>query len=192
MWITPVFGCNDEIVLSDGSINTNYAGRPVGNSPEFMPLDNSLNQDIHCAVRSQVSATRSLPKDDPRRFSFATPESIKHAYGRCHCPRYDPNSAVPTPERIEMDINKVLFSLEQIMEAGGKVVPGLASRIGHRSYMDSCAIQNSNGGGHDVNEISASNSNAVKKKAKKMRWFHPDTCDALHSRWKAEGSDDDE
>ena len=25
---------------------TPYAGRPVGNSPEFMPLDNSLNRDI--------------------------------------------------------------------------------------------------------------------------------------------------
>ena len=29
--------------LQDG---TPYAGRPVGNSPEFMPLDNSLNRDI--------------------------------------------------------------------------------------------------------------------------------------------------
>ena len=30
-------------VLQDG---TTYDGRPVGNSPEFMPLDNSLNRDI--------------------------------------------------------------------------------------------------------------------------------------------------
>ena len=29
--------------LQDG---TPYAGRPVGNSPEFMPLDNILNRDI--------------------------------------------------------------------------------------------------------------------------------------------------
>ena len=29
--------------LQDG---TPYDGRPVGNSPEFMPLDNSLNRDI--------------------------------------------------------------------------------------------------------------------------------------------------
>ena len=28
---------------------TPYAGRPVGNSPDFMPLDNRLNRDIsHC------------------------------------------------------------------------------------------------------------------------------------------------
>ena len=30
-------------VLQDG---TPYSGRAVGNSPEFMPLDNSLNRDI--------------------------------------------------------------------------------------------------------------------------------------------------
>ena len=29
--------------LQDG---TTYADRPVGNSPEFMPLDNSLKRDI--------------------------------------------------------------------------------------------------------------------------------------------------
>ena len=39
-WFLPMNG------LQDG---TPYAGRPVGNSPEFMPLDNSLNRDIlHC------------------------------------------------------------------------------------------------------------------------------------------------
>ena len=42
-WLIPLNG------LQDG---TPYAGRPVGNSPEFMPLDNSLNRDI----------LKSLPK----------------------------------------------------------------------------------------------------------------------------------
>ena len=37
IWLLPLNG------LQDG---TPYAGRPVGNSPEFMPLDNSLNRDI--------------------------------------------------------------------------------------------------------------------------------------------------
>ena len=36
-WLLPLNG------LQDG---TPYAGRPVGNSPDFMPLDNSLNRDI--------------------------------------------------------------------------------------------------------------------------------------------------
>ena len=36
-WLLPMNG------LQDG---TTYDGRPVGNSPEFMPLDNNRNRDI--------------------------------------------------------------------------------------------------------------------------------------------------
>ena len=41
-WLLPLNG------LQDG---THYAGLPVGNSPEFMPLDNSLNRDILHSLR---------------------------------------------------------------------------------------------------------------------------------------------
>ena len=47
-WLLPMNG------LQDG---TPYAGRPVGNSPEFMPLDNSHNREIvhslsfHCVLK---------------------------------------------------------------------------------------------------------------------------------------------
>ena len=34
------------IIKSDLNKNTTYHDRPVGNSPEFMPLDNSLNNDL--------------------------------------------------------------------------------------------------------------------------------------------------
>ena len=37
IWLLPPNGIQD---------GTSYAGHPVGNSPEFMPLDNSLNRDI--------------------------------------------------------------------------------------------------------------------------------------------------
>ena len=46
-WLLPMH------ILQDG---TPYAGRPIGNSPEFMPLDNSVNRDIlnsfrfHCVL----------------------------------------------------------------------------------------------------------------------------------------------
>ena len=36
-WLMPMNGFQDR---------TPYAGLPVGNSPEFMPLSNSLNRDI--------------------------------------------------------------------------------------------------------------------------------------------------
>ena len=50
-WLLPLNG------LQDG---TPYSGRPVGNSPEFMPLDNSLNIDIlqslrfHCVLSHAI------------------------------------------------------------------------------------------------------------------------------------------
>ena len=37
IWLLPLNGIQD---------GTPYAGRPVGNIPEFVPLDNSLNRDI--------------------------------------------------------------------------------------------------------------------------------------------------
>ena len=42
-------------VLQDG---TTYAGRPVGNIPEFMPLDNSLNRDILHSLRMHSVLSR--------------------------------------------------------------------------------------------------------------------------------------
>ena len=200
LWIKPVLDCNNEIVLRDGTVNKNYAGRPVGNSPEFMPLDNSLNQDIHCAARAQVSATRFLPKDHPQRFSMATPQTITHVYGSCHCPRYDRNSAIPTDDRIAQDINKVFFSLLTIMEANGKVVPGLASRVGHRAYINSLSVEQQRiciEGADEFldesneNERESEESEPTKQKAKKSRWFHPDTCDVLQNRWKDQGNEEE-
>ena len=41
-WLLPLNGMQD---------GTPYAGRPVGNSPDFMPLDNSLNRDILQSLR---------------------------------------------------------------------------------------------------------------------------------------------
>ena len=37
---------------------TPYAGRPVGNSPEFMPLDNSLNSEISHSLRMHSVLSR--------------------------------------------------------------------------------------------------------------------------------------
>ena len=48
-WFLPMNG------LQDG---TPYAGRPVGNSPEFMPLDNSLNRDILHSLRVHCVLSR--------------------------------------------------------------------------------------------------------------------------------------
>ena len=54
-------------VLKDGTL---YAGRPVGNIPEFMPLDNSLNRDIlhslrfHCVLSRFVLEGEGTDEED--------------------------------------------------------------------------------------------------------------------------------
>ena len=63
-------------VLQDG---TPYAGRPVGNIPKFMPLDNSLNRDILNSLRFNCVLSRFVldgegtnEKERNMRFSFST------------------------------------------------------------------------------------------------------------------------
>ena len=50
-WLLPMNG------LQGG---TSYAGRPVGNSPKFMPLGNSLNRDILHSLRFNCVLSRFL------------------------------------------------------------------------------------------------------------------------------------
>ena len=71
LWLLPMNGLQDV---------TPYAGRPVGNSPEFMPLDNSLNRDIlhclqfHCVLSRFVLYGEGTDEEERNmRFSFSTP-----------------------------------------------------------------------------------------------------------------------
>ena len=64
-------------LLQDG---TPYAGRPVGNSPKFMPLDNILNRDIlqclgfHCVLSRFVLDGEGTDEEERNmQFSFSTP-----------------------------------------------------------------------------------------------------------------------
>ena len=80
MWVTPVLGCNAAIENDNGKIVTCYDGRPVGNLPETMCLDNCLINNVHGGVRRNVGATYFLDEEDPRKFSLTTPNHIVSAY----------------------------------------------------------------------------------------------------------------
>ena len=66
-WLLPKNGVNR---------NTPYDGRCVGNSPEMMPLDNSLNNDLKESHKYHCICTAHLPTDDPRKHSLSTPLRI--------------------------------------------------------------------------------------------------------------------
>jgi len=67
----------------DVNKDTRYANHPVGNSPEFMPMDCHLNKDLDDDVRRHVALTYSLPIEDIRKFSIDTPKNGSSAYLHC-------------------------------------------------------------------------------------------------------------
>ena len=69
-----------------------------------MPLDNSLFRDLHCSLDEHVAVTSMLQRDDPRRFSKATPRLIKCSLERL----WDQDNGVsPRPKRIIQDIERL-------------------------------------------------------------------------------------
>ena len=72
--------------LQDG---TPYSGRPVGNIPEFMPLDNSLNRYIlqslhfHCVLSRFLLYGEGIDEEERNmRFSFSTTKEIARGLKR--------------------------------------------------------------------------------------------------------------
>ena len=121
-WLTP------QLELNQGTV---YFGRPVGNSPEFMPLDNSLNADIMRSFEYHCSSTSILPKLDPRRFGMETPKKVSECIHRlfdCE-PGED---GVPDSGRIIHDCDQVWDSMESVYEEEGAVVHSICDRNGHR------------------------------------------------------------
>ena len=127
-------GCNDivQVMGEEGVMqeSTRYSGRFVGNSPELNPLDNSTFRDLRTTLNLNVAATWHLEKTDNLKFSLATPKEVTRAFLRI----WDPaNGVAPSSRRILEDVKKVLTSVSSIVEAKGKIVPGLVNCNGHRT-----------------------------------------------------------
>ena len=125
-----------------------YAGRPVGNSPELMPLDYSLFQDLHMFVKIHVAATFHLPSNHADKFSYSTPKTIESAYRQCW-------TIVPSSERIIQDVDKMIFAMGKIKDAKGDIVKGLANRSGHREYSEKHVKDNNVKGKSSKDKVTA-------------------------------------
>ena len=121
---------HDIWVLPENDLNagTNYHGRPVGNTPELMPLDQSLNQDVHLCALRHVTYTRGLPRTDPRCFSIDTPKQAFRTYSRVW-------QEWPPSNRIIEDVYRVVQSLKAIYEKKGGVIAKVP-RSGHRAIVN--------------------------------------------------------
>ena len=117
-WILPVGGLH----LWDKDLNS-YFGRPIGNSPENMPLDTSLNNNIHQKVEEHVLMTLDMNINDDKKFDLSTPAKGWWAYKRVL-------ETCPTSIRNLQDVQKVLRSLEIVRKAKGVRCGG----VGNTNY----------------------------------------------------------
>ena len=70
-----------------------------------MPLDNSLNADLKLSHDRHCVLTRRLPKNDPRKFSMATPKLISRGIHRL----WDPGvgeAGAPSSKRVIEDCDR--------------------------------------------------------------------------------------
>ena len=98
-------GILEKCILHLQNLNegTRYNKAPVGNSPEMMPLDCLLFEDLHKCVRRHVIYTLQLDINDNKNFSLATIKKAVSAYSRI----WNDSNGEPTSERIVADIKKL-------------------------------------------------------------------------------------
>ena len=115
-WILP----SNDLYHDDLDLKKRYSNNPLGNSPEFMPWDTHLNQDVHASHDFHVGATSHLPESHQHKFSGTTPKRMAHSYERILDP--GPSGVVPSSNRINQDVMRVLESLKLVYEAKGVLV----------------------------------------------------------------------
>lgn len=103
-----------------------YKDRLPGDGPEMMPLDMSLFGGVNIALDHHVAVTPHLAKEDPRRFSAATPKGLMDSLEKIW-------PLVPTAARIVQDCNRWPVALDEIEKAGGAHVPDMNFRSGRRA-----------------------------------------------------------
>ena len=114
---------------------TPYAGRPVGNSPKFMPLDNLLNRYILHSLRMHSVLSRYIVDGEENNkeesnmcFSYSTPREISQGLKSI----WDSKMETPFSVRIIEDVYLAFKVLEIVYRANGAAVGGLADRNDHR------------------------------------------------------------
>jgi len=164
--LKPIYGyIRLDTILNDTPQLKVYSNRPVGNSPEMMPWDCSLNKDVLDGLNRHVLLTKDLPNDNPKKFSLSTPKNIDHAIKRLvFRSTLNDTGGIPSKERIEQDILKCAgANILSIIEAKGAAIQGLGDRQGVRFIRK---------GGHG-------GVRPAKAIRKETRWLHDDALATL-------------
>jgi hypothetical protein len=166
IWITPLEGLN---------AGTCFFGRPVGNSPELMPLDCSLLADLSHDLSRHVRMTKVLDNIDPKKFSRSTPGRLSrslrrllwHSWDDAAEPDFDAaTGGSPSARRILQDIAKCMKDhILAIIHAKGAMVDGIGNREGRRER-----------------PIGRHGGVRTKLPAPLPRWVHPHAVAAAHAK----------
>ena len=112
-WILPSEDLFDNLSVE---VKSKYKKHPIGNSPEVMPLDAHLNQDVHSSHDFHKTLFDNLSENHPKKFSGNTPYRLAFSYLRLFHPV---NGITQSSKRIIKDITRVLDSLEKVRGARG-------------------------------------------------------------------------
>ena len=149
---------------------TRYEDSLPENSPEFMPLDNSLFNDLELSLDWHCAVTAYLKHDSPKKFTKATPKAISSAVARIWNHMLPGEEGVPRSSRIVEDCNKALKAFEKVLDKEGGLVKGLANNPGHRH-------KKARTGQHGGKRIKGQGEALTK-----LRWLHPDAYSAFEAR----------
>lgn len=116
------------LLYNDLNKGTPYHGRPVGNLPEFMPLDNLLNYNLQLSHKHHCAVTAHLEDTNPRKHSLSTLKRIFNGVKKI----WEHEIGAPSPDRVVQDVYRAFEAHEKVYKADGKMVPGLANQNGHR------------------------------------------------------------
>ena len=168
---------------------TPYSGRPVVNSPEFTPLDNSLNGDIlhslrfHCVLSCFLLDGEGTDEEERNGcFSFSAPKEIARGL-KCI---WESKMGTPSLAQMIQDVDLALKALVMVYLENGAAVEGLADRNGHRRKVvgEGKSViwggAQTKGKGHDCERTKNMflHSDLLKlclKKKRKINEFFPDT-----------------
>ena len=123
-WVLPEKEMYEDLP-ENSKVRKYWTNKLVGNNPKAMPLDNSLNNDVHTAVQSHCVLTQNKDNDDDEKFSMRTPAAGLKAYKRIW-------ELQPPSHRIIHDINLTYTSLKQVLENKGALVLSEYTKKGSR------------------------------------------------------------
>ena len=146
-WLLPT----ENLYQNPPDLFKRYKDNPIGNSPEFMPWDSHLNQDLHAAHDHHVTLTNHLDDQDPRKFDGSTPKRIASSYNRLL-------AICPTSDRVLQDCSRVIDSFQAVFDAKGVILEEVGERRrGRRRVSREDEEESKRGGAREKKEYNGRN-----------------------------------